>query len=246
MTAWKAQRREASGSGLARLSLDFTILFSTAIKPPWFTVRRSLPIGFPQAFAYTRPSLLRWKTVADWYGSPSRSSGPIGGPGLSTTFSEGTLPGPSGSFFPLSGTRTVLFERWTYACGSSPMGTSGSSASARTSVGISVVAASGGASCFGRLPMMDSTLNHSAVARRQSFWWSARAGRREWHVQFVYIDAEVIPVRDLVCPTRPKGPVPTIRPLRCSADTWAFYQDESHSPHQLLPDKSDFGMVYEK
>ena len=35
------------------------------------------------------------------------------------------------------------------------------------------------ASCFGRSPVVDSALSHSAVARWQSFWWSVRAGRRQ-------------------------------------------------------------------
>ena len=131
---------------------------------------------------------------------PHSVIGPHRGPGTSHTFSRGTLSGPSRSVVPLCGMKTVLFELWTCACGSSPVGTSANSASARTSVGISVVATSGSASRFGWSPMMASILNHFPLARRQSLRWSARAGRRECPVPSVYIDAEVIPVLDQVSP----------------------------------------------
>ena len=70
--------------------------------------------------------------------------------------------------------------RWAYAVAPScvlPIGTPAIAASARRSAGTGSWTA--GCSCLGSSPMIDSTLNHSAVARRQSFWWSARAGRRE-------------------------------------------------------------------
>ncbi len=155
------------------------------------------------------------KSTSDWYGSPSGWSEPYRDPAFTLHFSKGPSRAPLvfSSHFMVRKFRFGKRQAYAVASFCSPIDTPANSASARISVGTGT-AASGGASCFGRSLMMDSTLNHSAVVRRRSFWWLARVWRRECPVQSVYggsarsnlyIDAEIIPGLDLVYSKAPEG-----------------------------------------